>query len=354
MKPKGISKIMVLAGESGGHVFPAVGFCQGLKHKAALSAEITFVTTRTQRSGAWIPEEFNPVFLKINRTIAGLFKLVIHAFYLMWRIQPDVVFGFGGYVTVPFIILGRLCGKRTLIHEQNVVPGRANRILSIFVDRVAVSFEKSLQYFKKGDKVFLVSYPLRETLKRVERQEALRFLGLDSHLFTLLIIGGSQGARRINESMLEALKGNERPDLIQVIHLCGEQDLDKTSRAYAELSIKHRVHAFLNEMHYAYSAADLVISRSGAGAIFEIMYFGLPSILVPYPYAGAHQVENAKFLAEKGAALLLEESSMSAQMINGLLNIFIDDTMRRKTMSALTVSLYESCQNRKLEELLLS
>lgn len=351
MKAGETLKIMVVAGESGGHVFPAVGFCQELKAASVEPRDITFVTTKNEKTDVFIPEEFSPVRIKVNKSLAGIIKLGILAFSLIGRVHPDVIFGFGGYITVPFIILGSFLGKRTLIHEQNVVPGRANRFLGFFAERIVVSFEKTEAFFKKDKKVFLARYPLRAALKRVDREEALDFFGFRRDLFTLLVMGGSQGARRINEFFLAALKSGNYGDKLQIIHLCGKQDFDATQEAYQRLAVRSKSYAFLNEMHYAYSAADLVIARSGAGSLFEIMSFGLPSILIPYPHAGAHQAENAKFLAEKGGALLLEDAKMSASLFRGLLDIMLEDAMRRKTMGAITASLYASCQNLTLKDL---
>ncbi|HAJ57028.1 MAG TPA: hypothetical protein DCL35_04585 [Candidatus Omnitrophica bacterium] len=354
MKPNSSFKIMVVAGESGGHVFPAVGFCQDLKQKFAEAAHVTFVSTEVKDAGAWVPAEFGPVFLRTNKSIVGLLKLAAGALSLMWRLDPDIVFGFGGYITIPFVILARIFGKRVLIHEQNVVPGRANRFLGLFAHRIAVSFEGSRGYFGDNKRVVLARYPLRRSLTRVERNEALQFLGLDRYLFTVLVMGGSQGASRINDKVIEAFGRNPSLDRMQVIHLCGKRDYEKVSAAYKRLSVKHKVYAFLDDIHYAYSAADLVISRSGAGSVFEIMYFALPSIFIPYPYAGGHQMENARFLARKGASILLEDAKMSPEMINGLLDIFLEDSMRRKTMSALADSMYESTKNIRLEDIILS
>jgi UDP-N-acetylglucosamine--N-acetylmuramyl-(pentapeptide) pyrophosphoryl-undecaprenol N-acetylglucosamine transferase len=351
MKAPETLKVMVVAAGSGGHVFPAVGFCQELKAAYGNPKDITFVTTQTESRNRDVPEEFRTIRLKINRSLAGAVKCVVCAFSLIGRIHPDVIFGFGGYMTVPFIVLGSLFGKKTLIHEQNVVPGRANRFFGFFAKKIVISFEKTRVFFKNDKKVFLARYPLRASLKRVDKDAALDFFGFQRDLLTLLVMGGSQGARRINEFFLAALKEGSYGDKLQVIHLCGQQDLDATQKAYQVCAVRHKSYAFLNEMRYAYSAADFVIARSGAGSLFEIMSFGLPSILIPYPYAGAHQVANAKFLAEKGAAILLEDAKMSVSLMRGLLDIMVEDAMRRKTMGALSASLYASSENLTLKDL---
>lgn len=345
---------MVVAGGSGGHVFPAIGFCQELKTLRGDGVDIIFVTMAGPKIVGSIPKEFKPVELKVSKSPWGVLKLIFSGFSLILKTGPDAVFGFGGYICVPFIILARLLGKRTIIHEQNVVPGKANKFLSAFADKIAVSFPGSEKYFgHQKKKIFLSRYPLRQSLKPVDRQEAFGFFGFQEGYFTILVAGGSQGAHRINENFLAALKENKNLYRFQIIHLTGSADLSMAEGVYQTLPARSKVFDFLPQMHYAYSIADLVIGRSGAGSVSEIMRFGLPSILIPYPYAGGHQVENAKFLAQRGASILLEDGKMTPALINGLLDIFVDDTIRRKTMAALATSLREATQNLKLSDLVL-
>ncbi len=354
MKDKNVSRVMIVAGESGGHVFPALSILESLKEKSAGKAEVIFVTSSPDKAAQWIENKTEAVFLKVGRTPLGLLKLVIKSIYLFLRHRPDIVLGFGGYITIPFIIFARLSGRRTIIHEQNVVPGKANRFLSKFSDGIAVSFETTIKNLKNPKKAFLTAYPLKKGLERIDRKKAAEFFGLDDGLFTLLIMGGSQGSHSINKKIPEALKSNQCRDRIQIIHLCGRGDFSEVSQCYKSLAVKARVYDFLSNIHYAYSASDLVVSRAGAGSIFEIMYFALPSVLIPYPHASAHQKENARFLAEKGASILLDEEKMSPEIINGLLCIFVDDTIRRKAMSAIASVTYESMKSSRLEELVLS
>jgi len=344
-----IRKIMVIASGSCGHVFPAISFCNELKETHQGSVRIIFVTTP---DFDMVPSEFNPVFLKVNKSARGIFRLVIAAFKLIFGSRPDIVFGFGGYISAPFLILAKITGKKTLFHEQNVVPGRANRFLAAWVDRIAISFpgtEKYLERYRK--KVCLVRYPLRKNIRVVPKDETLRFFGFDAGFFTVLAVGGSQGANRINKVFIEAIKINNNLSRLQVIHLAGRANAPAVQEAYSRLNVKSKVFDFLDGMEYAYSAADLVVSRSGAGCVIEIMRFGLPSILVPYPFAGAHQVENAKALADKGGAIMVEDRMLTPELISGLLDIFIDDQIRRKAMSSIVSSLYLRAQNSTLCEL---
>ena len=347
-----MTKVMVVAGGSGGHVFPAIGFCQELKETHPDSVDIVFVTMADKKAVEFIPKEFNPIFLRARKSPLGLLKLVFSSFSLVFKTDPQVVFGFGGYMSVPFVILAKLLGKKTIIHEQNVVPGRANRFLSGLVDKIAVSFPGTQNYLKRQKKkIYLSRYPLRQSLKVMDKQEALGFFGFQDGCFTIFVVGGSQGAHRVNEKFLDALKENKNLYRLQIIHVAGSRDFSHVEKVYRALSVRSKVFAFLPEMNYAYSIADLVISRSGAGCIHEIMHFGLPSILIPYPYAGGHQMENAKVLAQRGAAILLAEDKMTPQLVNGLLDIFVDDRIRRKAMSTIAAALYETSKNLNLSDL---
>ena len=348
-----LGKIMVIAGGSGGHIFPAVGFCQELK-EAQPEVEITFISIAGKRAAEFIPLEYNPVFLRTDRNLIGFLRLILAAVILVPKSGSEIVFGFGGYLSVPFLIMAKILGKKTLFHEQNVVPGAANRFLSGVVDKIAVSFPGTEKYLKAHkNKIFLCRFPLRKSLKRIDRKEALAHFDFQGDFFTLLIVGGSQGAHHLNESLTEALKTNKNLAGLQIIHVTGLADFSSVKESYRQMSAKTRVFAFLPEMDYAYSAADLVVSRAGASTIAEIMYFGLPSVLVPYPGAAGHQKENAKVLVERGASILLEEQKATPAVINGLLDIFFDDSLRRKVMSSLAHALYEESQNCSLKDLVL-
>lgn len=341
--------ILVVAGGSGGHIFPAVGFSQAFRQRFP-GIGVVFVTDSAAASCS-IPSGLFSVFLRVERTPAGMLKFFWDSIRIMARVRPYAVFGFGGYLAVPFVILAKCFGRQALLHEQNVVPGKANRFLSYAADKIAVSFVQTLKWF--GRKAFLCRYPLRSALVLRSRREAVDFFGLDGDRFTVLIMGGSQGAQRVNDVFLKSLAINGNLARFQVIHLSGRADFAKVEGAYRHIKIRSKVFAFLVEMDYAYSAADLVVSRAGAGSVFEIMRYGLPSVLIPYPYAGGHQTENAKVLAKAGAAILLEEEGLSPQTLSGLLDIFLDDPVRRRVMAVHASALYGASQGLGLEDVVL-
>lgn len=354
-----LKRFLVVAQGSGGHVFPAVAFCQEFITKYPQSVEITFVTSANAKFIAFdrkkadkiIPQECNRVYLPAERSALGALKLIFGSLLTVVRKNPDVVFGFGGYFTVPFIIWAKLLGKKTILHEQNVVPGRANIFLTGWADKIIISFEETRKYFKKNNrKTQLARFPLKKNLKRMPRNDALLALSLREDALTVLVVGGSQGARLINEKIPEALKENKNLDQLQVIHLTGHDDFKNVEELYKALPLRSKVFAFFDDMQVLYSAADLVIGRSGASSVAEITHFALPSVLIPYPYAGAHQIENARVLAKTGAALLLEEDKITPSLLSGLLDIFIQDNMRRKTMSKILITMEEEAQKISLSE----
>jgi len=342
---------MVVAAGSGGHILPAAAFCQALADRGLPPSDIVFVSSSSKGLEKLIGPAVTIRILPCRRTPGGMLLLVLRAARLLWRDRPEILLGFGGYLTVPFLLLGRIFGSKTMVHEQNVRPGKANKFLSFFVHRIIVSFGRSTAFFgKENKKVFVARYPLRAALVPIDRREALDYFGLREGYFTVLVIGGSQGAHRLNQVVTGALRLNKNAGRMQVIHLSGSQDAAFVEDAYKTLGVKSKVFAFLPQMHYAYSVADLVVGRSGAGGVQELMRFGLPSILVPYPHAGHHQLDNAKVLAEKGAALILEEKLLTPELLSGLLDLFSDDMIRRKTMSVLARSLYDASEKATLVE----
>ena len=261
---------------------------------------------------------------------------MIQSFLIIKKFKPDVVVGTGGYVSGPVVFVASLLGVPTLIQEQNSYPGITTRLLSTLVDEVHISFEASRKYLKKKDNVFLTGNPIRSSLKIYPKGEALKFFGLDEGKKTLFVFGGSTGARSINEAMLEIIDELVKRD-IQVIWQTGMLDFERV-RNKCEGMREVKVFPFLDEIDYAYSACDLVVCRAGATTISEITYFGVPSILVPYPFAAAnHQYENARVLSENGAGEILLDSELKSKLKEKILNLITDDQklkmMREKAKS---------------------
>ncbi|MBW2465775.1 MAG: undecaprenyldiphospho-muramoylpentapeptide beta-N-acetylglucosaminyltransferase, partial [Deltaproteobacteria bacterium] len=253
--------------------------------------------------------------------LAATLKALFHQPLAIWEaariirnFRPDLVFGVGGYVTGPVLLAARLSGVTTCIHEQNSIPGLANKILGYLADKIFVSLPGSEKYFPAG-KTVLSGNPVRDNIVRAAQKSRFQ---TDRKTLTLLVLGGSQGARRLNSLMLEAaescLAKISSPPFI--IHQTGGHDEEQVRNKYAELGLKARVQAFFTDMAEIYSQADLIVSRAGATTLAELTVFHKPVILVPYPYAADnHQELNGKYLVEAGAGLMFRQEDLTGEKL---------------------------------------
>lgn len=333
-------KVLVVAGPSAGHSYPAVAFIERLKERcdyAAVQLVLPYSAVRKISFYPPCPVQYvnvstpAPNIKKIAEFINGWVK----SFFILVRFQPDIVVGFGSIVSVPFVIFAWLLRMKTLIHEQNVLPGRANKLLAVFADKIAVSFDQTKQYFRNYlPKLTVTGNPLRKKIIRLDRAAALNYLGLASDKRTILVMGGSQASSKINREFIQAVSLLKDSN-IQVIHLSGSKDFGVLKQGYEKLNIKFCLFAFFDFMEYAYSAADLVVSRAGATSIAEIIFYQLPAILIPYPYAYQHQLINAKVLEEKGCGVIIEEENLGAAgALKEKLQWFLDNQSKLAEMRA--------------------
>jgi UDP-N-acetylglucosamine--N-acetylmuramyl-(pentapeptide) pyrophosphoryl-undecaprenol N-acetylglucosamine transferase len=221
----------------------------------------------------------------------------------------------------------------TLIHEQNSIPGRTNRLLGRLVNRVAITFPEAARFFP-ARKTLLTGLPIRPEIGRVDRAEARAALGLEPDRRTLLVLGGSQGARTVNRATLEALP--EWADLpLQVLHQVGRANFEEWQREAAERPAWYRPVPYLDAIEDAYAAADIVLCRAGASTLAEIAAAGLPAILVPYPYAMAdHQTHNARAFVAAGAAVLVPNAEATGARIAREVQDLLGEPRRLAAMSA--------------------
>ena len=322
-------KILIACGGSGGHIFPAVALAEGLKAKDS-STDIMFVgSNKALDRRIFIKEGFKYNLLSANKlpyrnsykTLLFLLNLsvdILRSLFILMKYRPGVTVGFGGYVSAPVIIAAYILRIPRIVHEQNVIPGRANTMLFRFTDRIAISFRETKIYPSTyARKTVFTGNPIRASLLRDDKAGNVKKLGLDPGKFTILVIGGSLGAHNLNKAFLQALSRMDKSirSSLQIIHITGVADYGWASDAYKELSLEHRVHSFLDRIEEAYSASDLIVTRSGASAIFEIAYFGRPMILIPYPFALSHQSENARIFSTKGAAIQIDEKDLSSDIM---------------------------------------
>ncbi|MBI4845964.1 MAG: undecaprenyldiphospho-muramoylpentapeptide beta-N-acetylglucosaminyltransferase [Candidatus Omnitrophica bacterium] len=351
--------ILICAAGSGGHIYPAISLAEELKIVYP-KAQIVFLSTKRSIEAEILK---NTLFKKISvefcspymvksvhlltfilKNLNFLLKFMTGSMRVIWLLfflKPKVVVGFGGIGSVAAILGARILRIPTLIHEQNVIPGLANRFLSYISTNVAISYNDSAVYFK-SDNIEYTGNPLRADLEKKDKFQARRMLGLLEDKFTILIFGGSQGSEFINRSVIEALKELSLAQInaIQVIHVIGSRVTNDLGEGYRKAGVQAKLFEYLYDMSSAYSAADLVICRAGAAALNEITYFGLASILIPYPFAGRHQVANAEFMQSGGASCLLIQDENSSRNLGCLVNNLLKKPEVLNTMAEKSKQLF--------------
>jgi UDP-N-acetylglucosamine--N-acetylmuramyl-(pentapeptide) pyrophosphoryl-undecaprenol N-acetylglucosamine transferase len=308
-----IERALIMAGGTGGHVFPALAVATELK-RAGL--ELSWLGAKGGMEESLVTDPDIQLHLinvsglrgkGITAKIAAPWRLtraIWQANMVFSRVNPSVVIGFGGFASGPGGFVAWLRRRRLVIHEQNAVAGTTNRILRRFADRVLEAFPGSLPGAE------LVGNPVRGDVEGIPAPQD-RLAGRDGS-YRVLVLGGSQGARFLNQHIPAALSQSGKP--IEVWHQCGNGWLDETRSSYEQVGLDARVESFIDDMAAAYSWADLVICRAGAMTVAELAAAGAASLLVPFPYAiDDHQTANANWLAEAGGAGLIQESEASKQ-----------------------------------------
>jgi UDP-N-acetylglucosamine--N-acetylmuramyl-(pentapeptide) pyrophosphoryl-undecaprenol N-acetylglucosamine transferase len=324
--------IMIMAGGTGGHVFPGLAVADYLREAGWrvvwLGAKTGMEAILVPKRGydmAWV--SFSGVRGKGPLAFLLLPLRLLVAFWQSARAifahRPDVVLGMGGYISFPGGMMAALFGKPLVVHEQNAIPGLANKVLAGVADRVLCAFPGAL----KG--ATLTGNPVRRAIGAIATPES-RYAGRSGPL-RVLVVGGSLGAQAFNDVVPRALALLTGPRPI-VTHQSGAQHAESLRQAYSSAGVQARTQAFIDDMAAAYAEADLVVCRAGATTVAEIAAAGVASVLVPYPHAvDDHQTANARFLADAGAAVLLPQSELSAERLAELLAGF--DRVRLRDMA---------------------
>lgn len=318
-------RLLLTGGGTGGHLFPAIATAQEFR-RIRPDTEILFVGTRRKMDTAALTQYgFNSESIvsygvkgkkpaQLIKAVATLPLSYVQAVRIIKKFCPDIILGVGGYVTGPVVAAGKSCGIPTVIHEQNSIPGLANRKLGKIVDRVCLSLPGSEKYFSSGKTVH-TGNPIRGNILDLLGKKSTEGI---SEKPTLLVLGGSQGAQMVNKLVMEAflLEDQELSSKIHLIHQTGMEDAAKVLEAYARAGIKAEVQPFFKEMDKVYAKADLLVSRAGATTLSEIAVLGKPAILIPYPYAADdHQTKNGEYYVQGGGALLYQEKDLSATIM---------------------------------------
>jgi len=336
-------KILFTGGGTGGHVFPIIAIAREIQKASQGNIELLYLGPKDEFAMLLLPEEgirvrtifagkmrrgFSPVNIILN--ILDFFKFFLgcfQAFFWVFIESPDLIFSKGGYGSLPVVISGKILQTPIFLHESDIVPGLSNRISGKMALEIFISFPKT-EYFKP-EKMILVGNPIRKELLEGSKEYARELFRLSCKKPVLLILGGSQGAKRINDLVLLIL-----PELLQsfeVIHQVGIKNFNEVE-AESKVVIKkglekdYHIFPFLreNQEKESLAIADIVVSRAGAGFLFEIAAAGLPSILIPLPEAAqGHQVSNAYAYAQKGAALVMEETNLTPHFFLERLKLLI-------------------------------
>jgi UDP-N-acetylglucosamine--N-acetylmuramyl-(pentapeptide) pyrophosphoryl-undecaprenol N-acetylglucosamine transferase len=364
-------RVLIASGGTGGHVFPAIAVAEEVKRHRP-DAKFLFIGARKQSLENFcfgydagvvdLPAVGMP--RRVSVELATFAVKMVASFDLSLRrvasFRPHIAIGFGNFGSVGPLLAARIRGVPTVIHEANAIPGKANLLLSRFSDKVLVHFPRTARHFPNGN-VEVVGMPVRtEFGQKQDRLGALARTKLSGTKLTLLVIGGSQGARALNIEVCDAIPILQKmSSRIQVIHLTGESDYEWVRRCYENTSIRAYVAPFESRMKLLYDAADLVVARAGASTIAEIIQTGKPALLVPFPYATSqHQDENARHLERTGGAVVLRQQLASSERpsIPGFQKTLLDlieDRRRRWAMAESNRKLCNGCAAHKIAEVLL-
>lgn len=370
-------RIILTGGGTGGHIYPAVAIGQAIK-KVWPNAEFLYVGTKRGLETKIVPAAG---YKLITLDIMGWERKVsLQALKAGWKairglqqatkivkdFKPQLVIGTGGYVCLPVVWAAARQGVPTLIHEQNAMPGLTNKFLSRRVDGIMLTFPQSKKYFsqKLQEKLYVTGLPVRPAILEVTKEEGLKHFGLSKENLTIVSVGGSRGAKSINEAMLRVCveyaaplsKGSLRKTYdstgrisykspgVQIIHITGTDGytnfLSKLQRAGINMANNGNiiVRPYIHEMEYALACADLCIARAGAAFLSEMTARGIPGILIPYPYATEnHQEYNARSLVEQGAAQLILDRELTGEKLLEYINNILFDENKRNLSSTLSL-----------------
>lgn len=335
-------RAVLAGGGTGGHVIPAIAIAQELHKRYA--AECLFIGTARGVENRLVPAAgFRLQLVKVGalnrvslatrlKTLFDLPRAIVSAGRMLSDFQSDVVIGVGGYASGPAMMAAIRKRIPTLAFEPNYVPGFANRAVARFVSAAAVHFEHTGEYFRNPT---VTGVPVRPAFFQIPKKP------YEPGLPTLLVFGGSQGARAINQAMVRALPAlKQRLPGLHVLHQTGERDYNETRDGYARAGVEAEVQKFIDDMPAFFARADLILCRSGASTVAEITAAAKPAVFVPFPLAADdHQRRNAEALEQAGAAVVLEETKLDEVWLVDTLTALLDDSGRLARMSQAACSL---------------
>jgi UDP-N-acetylglucosamine--N-acetylmuramyl-(pentapeptide) pyrophosphoryl-undecaprenol N-acetylglucosamine transferase len=348
-------KIIISAGGTGGHLYPAIRLGELIKEREK-SISLLFVT-KEKNYDLIKKKGFECEILYIENKIFSLFKNFLNSLKILRKHKPDLVIGMGSYISVPVVCASFFLRIPVLIHEQNVLPGKANRFLSIFSTKILISFKETEKFFYSRKKICLVGNPLRK-IKDKTKEAVYKELNLDLNKKTILVFGGSQGAKKINESILNSLNFLKDKENLQILHITGKDKFEKVKvekEKIKNLKVKYIILDYYEDLLEILKFADLVICRSGATTCSEIAFLGKPAIFIPYPYAtGRHQEYNAKIFEKNNGAIVLKDRDVSGEKLANLIIKLFNNEEELKKMGERNKNLYIQFEIEKFMKIIYS
>ena len=362
-------KIVLAGGGSGGHVFPIISVCEALNkyipefERQGLSVELIYFGANDFTLDYVKNKNISIKVISCGKGIRDFWKTIIGFFQAFWNlfiVMPDAIFGKGGFATVPTLSIGVLFRIPIFIHESDSIPGKVNQFFGRFAKGIFISFEKSADYFAQKDKLILSGNPIRDflnipdsELEKIDKNQTKKLLALQTKKPVLLVLGGSQGAQTLNDLILDGL--SQFLEYFEVIHQTGQNNIEQVKREvdviFREYNINQNLKPFyhpvgflqesqvpsINSLKDCLIASDIVVARSGSGSIFEIAAFGKPSVLIPLPWASAdHQTVNAFAYASSQSslrAIVLEQENLKPNLLCNTLKNLVSDKQKLKEMS---------------------
>lgn len=328
-----MATIGIACGGTGGHLYPGLAVAEKLQqagHQVIIyvspkKIDQVVLKTYSQFQSVILPTVgWTGLNLKALNFCFKFFQAYALCVKEIRHHQPAAILGMGGFSSAPMLIAAARRGIPVLLHESNAIPGKVTKLLATQANKVLLGFEECADYLKKS-KTQVTGTPVRSTLVKVNRSKAAEYWGLNAERLIITIIGGSQGARGLNQLLIDSLPLLKKfKTTIQVIHQTGKEDQARVKKAYEQAEVKACVVDFCKHMEMLYSLSDLMIARSGAASLTEISYFGLPSLLVPYPHAAEdHQTFNAQVYVNAGASVLVQENLLGAELLSKTLEEWI-------------------------------
>jgi len=336
--------IVIAGGGTGGHLFPGIAIAEAFI-KRNPENRVIFISTGKPFEVSVLEEK---KFLLKTITVAGIKgrglinqiialskipKGLLESMLILKHFKPNLIVGVGSYSAGPVVLGAWLIGIKIVLHEQNILPGITNRILSYLADRIYVSFKDTKADFNPK-KVCFTGNPVRNEILCFAMEESEIFGSVQGKLFTILVIGGSQGAHSINIALMDALKFLKEKDSFFFIHQTGAADEEEVKNAYREQGVSGIVKAFFNDMGQQYSDADLIICRAGATTVAELTAIGKGALLIPYPFAADdHQVLNAKILSDAGVAEIILQKDLNGRLLAKKIEYYASNHMALNNMA---------------------